>query len=160
MWTGIESRRIEASAEAVWAVVTDVSRHAELAGSREIKSIRVSDPIEVGTTWEADEKIPGAPAFTARSRCTVFDPPRELAWTSTPPPMRKKDPESIPDISWWYRLSPTESGVNLEHGYKVVPPPGMEIPMRLFYLVTRRPARIRAGMQATLRNIERAVAPG
>lgn len=63
----------------------------------------------------------------------------------------------MPDVEWWYLLSPSGEGTALEHGYRVTPPSGAVLPMRLFYLATRRPARIRKGMRVTLRNVERAV---
>ena len=77
-----------------------------------------------------------------------------------PPPVKKRDPTTVPDIRWWYKVSPSGDGTMLEHGFRVTPPRGAVIPMRLFYLATRRPARIRRGMRSTLRNIGKAVLGG
>lgn len=48
MWTGVEKIEIAAPPEAVWAVVSDVARHAELAGSGEIVRIRLSGRLRWG----------------------------------------------------------------------------------------------------------------
>lgn len=155
MWEGTKRIEIAAPPERVWAVVGDVSRHAELAGSGEIKAIRVQGPMAPGTTWEADETIKGAGSFTARSECVVFNPPHEFSWKSFSPPLKKDNQDSVPDITWWYRLSPTDKGTLLEHSFRVIEPKAGGLMLKAFYVVTRRASTIQKGMGKTLENVKR-----
>ncbi len=154
MWQGTERIEINASPEEVWAIVTDVARHQELAGSGEIRAIRVNGPIAEGTTWEADESIKLVGSFTARSSCVAFDPPREFSWKSYSPPIKKGNPDSVPDITWWFRLTPRNGGTQLEHSFRVIEPKSGGMMIKTFYLVTRRASTIRKGMLRTLENVK------
>lgn len=155
MWELTEGVEISAPPEKVWAVLTDLERHVDLAGSGEILAIRAPGPLGVGATWEADEKIKGIPPFTARSEVVEMDEPVVFGWRSYPPPIKKGDPDSVPDVSWWYRLAPTPAGgTAIEHSVRIVPPEAGAGMMRFFYLVSRRPKTIRRGMQKTLQNLK------
>ena len=154
MWEGTERIHVAAPQETVWGIVTDVSRHVELAGSGEIKVIRLEGPIETGATWEADESIRMMGGFTAKSECVTFDPPREFSWKSYSPPIKKGNPDSVPDVTWWFRLSPDGEGTLLEHSFRVVEPKAGGLMMIVFYLLTRRASTIRKGMRQTLQNVK------
>ncbi|MEX0762907.1 MAG: SRPBCC family protein [Dehalococcoidia bacterium] len=156
MWQGTERIKIDASPEDVWAIVTDVARHQELAGSGEIRAIRVDGPIAEGTTWEADESIKMVGSFIARSECVVFDPPLEFSWKSYPPPLKKGNPDSVPNVTWWFRLTPHDGGTQLEHSFRVIEPKSGGMMIKTFYLVTRRASTIRKGMLRTLDNMKAA----
>ena len=155
MWQGTDQVEITASPDTVWKVISDIDGHARLAGSGEVKQIRFTGPLRVGATWEADEYIRGPGRFTAVSTCSVCEPGRELAWTPQAPPIRKGRDDSRPDISWWYRLTPTGGGTLLEHGFRVVEPRVGATMMRLFYALSRREAVIRRGMRKTLANVKK-----
>lgn len=157
MWQGTERIEIAGPPEAVWAVVSDVARHAQLAGSGEVKAVRTKGPLAAGAMWEADEVVRGMGAFTATSECLAFDPPHELSWKSYPPPVKKGDPDSVPDITWWYRLSPSERGTVLEHAFQVIEPKHGGLMVKVYYLLTRRATTIRRGMRRTLANVKAAV---
>jgi len=157
MWEGTDRIEVSASPDAVWKVISDIAGHARLAGSGEIDTIRFDGPLQVGATWEADEHIRGAGRFTAVSTCTVCDPPRELAWKPQAPPIKSGRDDSRPDITWWFRLQPTETGTNVEHAFRVVEPPVGAGLMKAFYVLTRREAVIRRGMRKTLQNIKSTV---
>jgi hypothetical protein len=159
MWEGTERIHIPAPPEIVWGIVSDVSRHAELAGSGEVKAIRLSGPIEVGATWEADESIRFVGSFKARSECIVFDPRREFSWKSYPPPIKKDKADSVADVTWWFRLSEEGDGIMLEHSFRVIEPKTGGMMMKMFYLLTRRASTIRKGMRRTLQNISAAASP-
>lgn len=154
MWEGTETIDVAAPPEAVWAVVADLSRHPALAGSGEVLSVRASGPLAVGTTWESDERVSGR-SFVARSECVEFDAPRTLAWKSWPPPLVKGNPDSVLEATWWFRLSPGGAGTRVEHSFRVVEPKVGAGRLKLFYLLTRRPAKIHAGMRRTLANLKR-----
>jgi uncharacterized protein YndB with AHSA1/START domain len=160
MWEGSERIAIAAPPAAVWAVVSDVARHQQLAGSGEIKALRVNGPVAKGSAWEADEQVKGVGAFTARSECVTFDSPREFSWKSYPPPVKPGNAQSIPDVTWWFRLSPDGEGTTLEHAYRVVEPKVGGLLMKGFYLATGRAAAIRKGMRQTLANVKAAVEQG
>lgn len=156
MWQGTEHVEIAAPPEAVWAIVADVSLHPQLAGSGEVKAVRVDGPMAAGAMWEADEVVRGMGAFMARSECLTFDPPREFSWKSFPPPLKEGRMDSVLDITWWYRLSPNEGGTSLEHGFRVVEPASGGLMVKAFYLITRRASTIRKGMRRTLQNVKAA----
>lgn len=160
MWEGSERIEIAAPPEAVWAIVTDVARHPEIAGSGEVRAIRMSGPVEAGATWEADEAIkvmgPLTNRFAAGSECVVFDPPREFSWKSYPPPLKKGNPESVSDVTWWFRLSPSGGGTMLEHSFRVVEPRTGGLMLKAFALLTRRMPTIRKGIRRTLQNVKAA----
>jgi uncharacterized protein YndB with AHSA1/START domain len=156
MWQGTERVQVAASPEAVWKVISDIDSHARLAGSREIEAIRFQGPLRVGARWEADERIPGVGRFTAVSTCTVYEPPRELAWKPQAPAVRKGRDDSRPDITWWYRLQPNDGGTLLEHGFRVVEPKVGAAMMKAFYVLSRRERTIRRGMHQTLQNVKAA----
>lgn len=156
MWEGTESIEIAAPPEKVWAIAADVDRHVEIHGSGEIKSIRTSGPMRVGATWEADERIKGAGSFTARSECVQHDEPRVFSWKSYPPPLKKGNPDSVADVQWWFRLSPSGAGTRVEHAFRVVEPKVGRVPFKIFYALTRRANTIRKGMRKTLQNLKAA----
>lgn len=110
MYAHEERRHIDATPEELFAVLADVEHHDALAGSGEVKAIRVLTPGEVqaGSEWEADEEVrfgDKTQSFTATSHMTRFAPPYGLAWTSKPPgrPAPKR-------IEWSWSLLPTSGG--------------------------------------------------
>lgn len=152
-----ERRTIEATPEEVFAVLSDVSAHARLAGSGEIKTIKVltEGPMGPGTAWDAEEKIrfgKGAQEFVAHSAISDFQPPYRLAWTSEPPGHPKPR-----RIEWSYDLSPTPSGAT-----EVVE--RVEVDMGALNLLMRRPYKskrapyVEQGMKQTLENLARETA--
>jgi hypothetical protein len=156
MWQGTERVQVAATPEVVWKVISDIDSHARLAGSGELLAIRFQGPLQVGARWEADERIKGVGRFTAVSTCTVFDPPHELAWKPQAPPVRKGRQDTRPDITWWFRLRPSEGGTLLEHEFQVVEPKVGGAMMKVFYALSRRERTIRRGMNKTLQNVKAA----
>lgn len=155
MWEGSEEIVITASPEKVWAVVTDVTGHTKLAGSGEIASIRLDGPVDVGSTWEADIRVPRLDEpFVARSEVLVFDPPREFSWSSEPPPMVDGEPESVPHVTWWFRLWPLDDGTLAKHAFRVVEPRVGAEELTNFFESTNRVDSIRKGMRQTLSNLK------
>jgi hypothetical protein len=76
-----ERRQINAPPAKVFAILAEVIHHDDLAGSGEVKSIRMlgDGDLGVGTEWEADEEITvghSTQKFIARSTVREFDPPR------------------------------------------------------------------------------------
>jgi Polyketide cyclase / dehydrase and lipid transport len=152
-----EQRVLATAAEAVFGLVGDPTRHAELAGSGEVKAVRLrgDGPIGVGSTFEADEEIcigRGTQKFTAISTITEYDPPHVISWTSMPPGRPRPH-----RIQWWYRLEPVGAGTRITERVEVDLGAVPNVLMKLLYRRVRGPA-VRAGMARTLENLERTLA--
>jgi hypothetical protein len=155
-----EESVIAATPKDLFDILGDPRRHAELAGSGEVKSVRLrgGGPIASGSTFEADEEIRfgrRTMKFTAISTIVTFEPPAVISWTSMPP--NRPRPRRI---QWWYRLEPTEGGTRVTHRVEVDLGPVPNVVMKLPYSRMRAPA-LRDGMRRTLDNLARAAsAPG
>jgi uncharacterized protein YndB with AHSA1/START domain len=146
-------RTLAATPHAVFGVLGDPARHAELAGSGEVKAVRLRDDrqVGVGSSFEADEEIRvgrKTQKFTAVSTITEYEPPHVIAWTSMPPgrPRPRR-------IQWWYRLEPVEAGTRVSERVEVDLGTVLNLVMKLPYRKVRGPA-VRAGMAKTLENLE------
>jgi uncharacterized protein YndB with AHSA1/START domain len=150
-----EARRVlDATPEAVFGILADPRRHAALAGSGEVKAVRMHHPdgVGVGSTFEADEEIRlgrSTQKFTAVSTITEYDPPRVISWTTMPP--NRPRPRRI---QWWFVLEPTGAGTRVTERVEVDLGVVPNLLMRLPYGKLRGPA-VRAGMAKTLDNLER-----
>jgi hypothetical protein len=144
-----EEATINASPEAVFAIVGNLADHADLAGSGEVKALReVSEgPVGVGATFEADEEIRvmgRTQKMTARSEVVEYDPPRVVSWTSMPsvPPKPRR-------IQWWFRLTPEGNATRVIHECEVDFGPVANVMFRVPYALMRGGA-VRRGMRKTL----------
>lgn len=154
IWEGIERTDVEAPIENVWSVVVDVPGHAELAGSREIRSIDLDEPLAPGVEWLAEIGVPevGDP-FKSRSRVLVLEEPREFRWSSIP--LVRDDPDELPFVTWWFRLEAAGTGTSVEHGCTVdAPRIGADEFTTFFFERANRPPTILAGMKKTLENVK------
>ncbi|HUF83225.1 MAG TPA: SRPBCC family protein [Acidimicrobiia bacterium] len=155
MWEGTERALVAAPPDRVWAVITDVGGHADLAGSGEIGAVRLHAPVAFGSTWEADIRVPGLDEpFVSRSEVVVFNAPTEFAWTSEPRPIVPGDPRSVPEVTWWFRLAAGADGTTVEHTFRVVEPEVAADQLTEFFERTNRVESLRAGMRPTLENIK------
>ena len=102
---------IKASPEVVFDILSDITKHNELAGSGEVLTIRkLSDgQVGLGTVFEADESINIAGQtmeIVATSVVVVYDPPNSISWIPAPPfPTRR--------IQWWFHLTPQDGGTHV-----------------------------------------------
>jgi hypothetical protein len=153
MYRHEERRHIDAPPDRIFAMISDVGHHHELAGSGELKAVRVlSDgEMQVGSEWEADEEIKIAwslQKFKARSSMQEYDVPRVLSWTSTP------ETKPIPRrIQWWYRLTPKDGGTEVVEQVEVDMSPAMNVLMKVPYRLVRG-GTIADGMRHTLEYLE------
>lgn len=152
MYEHEERRTIDATPEEVFALLSDVPAHVALAGSGEVRTIRVltDGPVGVGTAWEADEKVrfgKGEQEFVARSEMTAFEPPYRMAWTSLPPghPKPKR-------IEWTFQLQPTGTGATEVVERVEVDMGTLNRLMHRMY-VNKRGRYVEEGMRRTLDNI-------
>lgn len=146
---------IRASLDEVFAIVGDVPRHPEFAGSGEIVRIRMvsQGPIGPGARFEAEEEITllgMRQQVVATSEIVAYDPPRLISWISVPAsPFR---PERI---QWWFRLIPTDGHTRLIHDVEIDLGPMAELPYRPINAAQRAQA-IAEGMGRTLAQVKRA----
>lgn len=150
-----ERIHIDAPPDQVFAILADVTHHDDLAGSREVKSIRMTSEGElgIGTEWEADEEIKvgrSTQRFVARSTVREYDPPRVFSWTSRPPTSVKPVARRI---QWWYRLAPDAGGTRVVERVEVDMGPVMNVVMKVPYRFARA-GTIATGMRRTLENLE------
>ena len=157
MYQHEERRHIDATPEQLFAMLADVEHHDALAGSGEVKKVRVLTPGEAkaGTEWEADEEIKfgkGTQSFTARSQMVQFAPPYSLTWTSTPP--GKPKPKRI---EWMWSFEPSSTGgTDVVERVEVDMGAVMNLAMKGMY-ARKRGDYVAAGMRKTLDNLERRV---
>jgi uncharacterized protein YndB with AHSA1/START domain len=147
-----EEATLAAPPEAVFTIVSDLSSHADLAGSGEVNAVRrLGDtPLGVGSRFEADEaiRIMGrATKMTATSEIVAYDPPTLVSWTSMPsvPPKPRR-------IQWWFRLSPSDGGTLVVHECEVDFGPA-NLLWKVPYALMRGGA-VKRGMRKTLQNLQ------
>jgi hypothetical protein len=149
---------INASPESIYDIVSNFSRHQELAGSGEIKTIRQVSrgPFGVGSTFEAGESVRMAGGqsmdLKAVSIVVTHDRPRSLSWVNNP-----AVGEQVRRIQWWFNLEPQGSGTRVMHEVEVdwgnIKSPQLQ-GLRDNYEQVRA-GIVRDGMRKTLDNLKR-----
>lgn len=114
---------IAAPAEQLWALISDVTRHPELAGSGEVMETHLltDGPVGVGTQFQSQQNMRGM-RYTTVSHVVACDEPHRLAWRiglpGTPPFAQV----------WQFELQPQGEGTLVKHGvalpyvFPLVPP--------------------------------------
>lgn len=153
-----EETTVQADPGAVFAIVSDLAGHAELAGSGEVKALRkVGDtPLGVGAKFEADEEITimgRTTKMTAASEIVEYQAPTLVSWTSMPsvPPKPKR-------IQWWFRLTPEDGRTRVVHECEVDFGSVANFLVRGPYGVARGGA-VKKGMRQTLANLSARLEP-
>jgi uncharacterized protein YndB with AHSA1/START domain len=154
VFEAVELIRVEASPERVWAVVSDVESHPTLAGSGEVKAVRMSGPLDVGTTFEGDVVVGGVRSFTSRNVIEVADPPRELSWVSYPPLLEGETADHQTEVHWTFRLVPSASATDVEHTFRAPPPKANAQEWVALMERIDRVKTVREGMRQTLMNLK------
>jgi uncharacterized protein YndB with AHSA1/START domain len=148
-----EQQVVAATPQAVFDLLGDPARHARLAGSGEVKAVRLRGDrsIRVGSSFEADEAIRmgrSTQRFTAVSTVTEYEPPHAISWTSMPP--SRPRPRRI---QRWYHLEPVGAGTRVTERVEVDLGAMLNLLMRPPYSAVRGSA-VRAGMVKILENLE------
>jgi uncharacterized protein YndB with AHSA1/START domain len=111
---------INASPQAIFDIVSNPSRHVELAGSAELTTMRQepAGPVGTGTHFHAEETVKMADGsgmdLTADSIVVTYDAPNSFSWIVNP-----ALPEQVRRIQWWFRMSPQGSGTKVVHEVEV-----------------------------------------
>ena len=143
---------VDASPEAVFSLVSDLTKHKDLAGSGELVAVRklTSGETTVGTMIEADESIHLGDEhmqFAAKSVVVSCSPPHSISWVPVPPiPIRR--------IQWWYNLTPEGRGTKIVHQIEVDLGEAREMFGGTEAYNNTRGADVSRGMEKTLQNLQ------
>lgn len=160
-WDAADVIRISAAPERVWAIVSDVDRHPTLAGSGEVLAVRMDGPLAPGSTFTSDVRTGEVGSFTARCVIEAADAPTRLAWVSYPPLDDDETEDHQIEVHWSFDLSRVGVGTtDLQHTLRVPPPKAGAAELAMFLERTDRIAKVRKGMEQTLRNVKAAAEQG
>lgn len=152
------SRRIEAPAAAIFAVLADPARHPEIDGSGTVRASEDPAPLEkVGDTFVMNMSNKLAGDYVVMNRVVEFERDRLITWT--PQVTAVSNPEfqgtvgREETVRWSYALAPDGDGATLvteTHDYSRVPEQVRE-------RILRTSEFWRDGMNQSLENLERLV---
>ncbi len=153
---------INASPQVVFDIVSDPSRHVELAGSGELNTVEQDPPGQVGpgTRVHAEETLMLADGssmdVTSDSVVVTCDPPTTFSWIVSP-----ALPDRFRRVQWWFHLHPEGSTTKVTHEVELdigeLHDP-LLISLRENFEDVRGSV-IRAGMDKTLQNLKRMAEP-
>ena len=143
--TDTVDRHIEASPEALYALVADVTRTPELTSDIvRFEWLDGATGPAVGARFKAINKQGNKPSWSNKPVITVLEPGREVAWSRT---------ELIGGtLEWRYRFEPEGTGTRVTESYEVTKP----LPLVGWFLIGTvyglkdRRADLRASMLRTL----------
>ena len=145
---------INATPETVFGIISDFTRHKELAGLGELVNVRIltDGPIGLGSMIEADEAVQmgdNTIELSTKSVVVGFNSPSIFSWIVVPPfPMRR--------VQWWFRLTQQGDATTLVHEVEVDLGEAAEQFGGVETFVAGRGAALAAGMQKTLENVKHA----
>ena len=153
---------INAPPHVVFGIISDPSRHIELAGSGELNTVEQDPPGPVGpgTRLHAEETLMLADGssmdVTSDSVVVTCDPPTTFSWIVSP-----ALPDRFRRVQWWFHLNPEGSATRVTHEVELdigdLHDP-LLISLREDFEHVRGSV-IRAGMEKTLQNLERMAEP-
>ncbi|MCU0494017.1 MAG: SRPBCC family protein [Chloroflexaceae bacterium] len=141
---------IAAPVDALWEVVSDATRHPELAGSGHVQRVKVLTPegMGPGALFASNQNIQGM-RYKVVSRVVAWDPPFRFAW--------RIGIAQFPGVAqiWQFELRPEAGATRATNG--VVLPYALP-PLPPFTQLRHAAARAEAGtMRPTLANLARLV---
>ena len=143
---------INASAEAVFSIVSDFAQHKEFAGLSELVNIRTvtPGPIGLGSIIDVDEAVqmgPNTIELTTKSVVVGFNSPNTLSWIVVPPsPLRR--------VQWWFRLADEGGTTKLVHEVEVDLGEAAEQFGGVEQFIAGRGADLVGGIQKSLENVK------
>jgi uncharacterized protein YndB with AHSA1/START domain len=155
-WHAAATVDITAAPERVWAIVSDFSRHPELAGSREVLAVRLHGPLAAGTTFDSDVRTGEVGTFSPRCMIETVEEPNRLGWVSLFPLEEGETEDHQIEVHWTYHLDPTPTGTQLSHTVRIPPPKIGADELAEFFARTDRITTVRTGMEQTLANVKAA----
>jgi len=153
---------INASPQVIFDIVSDPSRHIELAGSGELNTVQKdpAGPVGPGTRMHAEETLMLADGssldVTSDSLVVTCDPPTMFSWIVSP-----ALPDRFRRVQWWFQLDPEGSATRVTHEVELdigeLHDP-LLISLRADFEQVRGSV-IRAGMEKTLQNLKTMAEP-
>ena len=141
-------RVIPASADRIFAIIADPSRHREIDGSGTLRDVKdLPQKLELGSKFGMAMKV--GIAYSMESTVIEYEKDRRLAWQSRPP---GRIPGKLAGGRIWrYELEPVEGGTRVRESWDI----SQEV-VKAFV----RPARKKTivAMNATLERIEKVLA--
>ena len=143
--TDAVDRYIEASPEALYDLIADVTRTPEITPDIvRVEWLDGATSAAVGARFKAINKQGRGPAWSNKPVITTLEPGREIAWARTEP--------FGGTVEWRYRFEPEGTGTRVIESYQVIKPlalMGWFIIGTLYGLKDRR-GDLRASMLRTL----------
>ncbi len=145
---------INATPETVFRIISDFTRHRELAGLGELVKVQIltDGPIGLGAMIEADEAVQMSDntiELSTKSIVVAFNSPNNLSWIVVPPfPLRR--------VQWWFQLTQQGNSTTLVHEVEVDLGEAAEQFGGVETFVAGRGAALATGMQKTLENVKHA----
>ena len=145
---------INAPPETVFGIISDFTRHKELAGLRELVNVRTltEGPIGFGSIIESDESVQmgdNTIELSTKSVVVGFSSPNNLSWIVVPPfPLRR--------VQWWFQLTQQGDSTTLVHQVEVDLGEAAEQFGGVDTFIASRGAALSTGMQKTLENVKHA----
>jgi uncharacterized protein YndB with AHSA1/START domain len=143
------SVHIAAAPARVFAIVGDLGRTVEWAGSGHVRSIRRVDvgPIGVGAQYKSSEKI--TMRYSATSEIVAYEPGKLIRWISKP------SGEPVPYHRWDFELAPENQGTRLTPRVRAARASGIiGLIQRLGFLLTKPEQTIARGMDRTIQRVK------
>lgn len=149
---------ISAAPKAVFDIVSDLSLHAELAGSGELNTVtqQPSGAVGTGTHLLAEETVKLADGsgmdVTADSVVVTFAPPAVISWIVNP-----VLPDRLRRVQWWFQLFPAGKGTRVAHEVEIDFGDLQDEMLKGLRdnFEKARAGVVRAGMAKTLENLKR-----
>ena len=138
-------RVIKAPPSAIFAIIADTSRHAEIDGSGSVVEAKPGAPetLALGSTFGMSMKL-GVP-YSMTNKVIEFEPDRRIAWQTRPPtPLGKR---VAGGRIWRYELEPTDGGTRVRESWDI-----SQEKMKTIVRPARK--RTRVAMAQTLERIE------
>lgn len=150
--TGSVTEWIDAPVEAVWDLISDVTRIGEFSPETfEAKWTRGATGPAVGAQFAGHVKRNGVgPTYWSPCRVTVCEPGEAFEFSV--------GPDNVTINNWGYRLQPKDGGTEVTEYFRLEP----SLPVRLYWLVAGR-LRGRTnerGMRTTLQRMKQALETG
>lgn len=139
-------RVVHAPAEAIFAVVSDPSRHHEFDGSGSVRAVRgdVKGPVALGDRFGMSMKI-GLP-YVMQSEVIEFEQDRVFAWRTTAP---SKLGRAVGGRVWRYEFEPVDGGTLVRESWDITGESSFSKPF-----VRRLASKTLKDMSATLDRLE------
>jgi uncharacterized protein YndB with AHSA1/START domain len=109
-------RVIKAPPEAIFAIISDASRHPEIDGSGSVVKTKPGTPhkLALGTTFGMSMKL-GVP-YSMSSTVIEFEPDRRLAWQTK---LSGRLGRFVGGRIWRYELSPVDGGTKVTETWDI-----------------------------------------